>query len=172
MAKVLFLCGMPGSGKSTLGKKLARKLAWEFIDLDAQITQLTEKSPATWIQQAGENAFRKVEAGCLRKLDLSGNTVVSCGGGTPCFENNLDWMKANGICLFINMPVKAIFERLNQKNGLESRPLLSVENPLHELEFLWEKRRAFFEQIDWWEDGLKTNIPVLSKRVIARFEEI
>ena len=170
MAKVLFLCGMPGSGKSTLGKKLASKLMWKFIDLDEYITKTTGQSPAAWIQKEGEVTFRKVEAEGLRKLDLSLNTLVSCGGGTPCFEHNLDWMKATGICLFINLPIKAIYSRLNQNNGLEIRPLLSGENSAQQLELLWEKRRVFFEQIDWWEDGLKFDLMELSQKVQAAFE--
>jgi len=163
---------MPGSGKSTLGKKLAKKLGWGFFDLDARITETTAISPARWIEQSGEPAFREIESQTLRALDLSADAVVSCGGGTPCFNDNLGWMKQNGICLFIDLPLKTIFDRLTQKDGINSRPLVSGENPMLQLEQLWKKRKPFFEQIDWWEDGLTVDATALTLKLSADGDQL
>lgn len=171
MTRILFLCGMPGSGKTTLGKKLAAKLGWRFSDLDREITSRTGRSPAEWLREAGEPSFRKQEAGTLRQLDRSADTVVACGGGTPCFENNLEWMQQHGTCLFIDLPLKSIVQRLEQGNGIAQRPLLEGETtPEHRIQALWQQREPFYRRIEWWIDGLQADPEKLAGEIREKMD--
>jgi shikimate kinase len=146
MKSPVFICGMPGSGKSTLGKKLAARWGTLFIDLDKAIEIETGKSPSAWITQDGEVAFRAVESEVLRNLDLGTFTVVSCGGGTPCFNNNLSWMLQNGKLVYLDLPIGMLLQRLQQADA-DERPLLSAALSFEGLTELYEKRKAWYEQI-------------------------
>lgn len=118
----VFLIGFMGSGKSTLGKKLAAKLACEFIDLDAVIEQAEGKYIRDIIAESGESYFRKVESQSLQQLDLT-DKVIATGGGTPYYFDNMDWMKINGIAVYIELDEGVLYSRLKTTN-LENRPLL------------------------------------------------
>ncbi len=167
MASTLFICGMPGSGKSTTGRKLAAKLKWKFYDLDDYILRFHGKSAATMIRENGEACFRTIESETLRDMDLSMNCIVSCGGGTPCFNDNLEWMQANGTCMFINMPLKALEVRIKQGAGFDMRPLISDQSkPVNEiLEDLWKEREPYFRKIEWWVEGLEIKTDELAEEV-------
>jgi len=171
MASTLFICGMPGSGKSTTGRKLAAKLKWKFYDLDDCILRLYGISAAEMIREKGEPHFRKIESETLRDLDLSINCIVSCGGGTPCFNNNLEWMQDSGTCLFINMALKALEARVKQGAGLYMRPLISDQSkPVNEiLEDLWKLREPYFRKIEWWLEGLEIKMDQLVEQVNSKF---
>ena len=128
MQQLLFICGMPGSGKSTLGKRLANKLLYDFQDLDKCIEKHSGLTPAALIHTFGEAHFREIEAEVLRTISFQNSCVVSCGGGTPCFHDNLNWMKEHGNLLFIDVPLVSLMQRILQADGLKKRPLLG-ENP-------------------------------------------
>jgi len=146
MKSPVFICGMPGSGKSTLGKKLAARLKAKFIDLDTAIEMETGKSPAVWLVQDGEAVFRAVESEVLRNLDFGTFTVVSCGGGTPCFNNNLSWMLQNGKLVYLDLPIGMLLQRLQQSDA-DERPLLNDALTLEALTDLYTKRKDWYEQI-------------------------
>lgn len=118
----IFLIGFMGSGKTTIGKKLATKLKCEFIDLDAVIEQAEGRYIRDIIADSGESYFRKVESQSLQQLDLI-DKVIATGGGTPYYFDNMDWMKINGIAVYIELDEGVLFSRLKTTN-LENRPLL------------------------------------------------
>ena len=118
----IFLIGFMGSGKTTVGKKLAAKLGCGFIDLDAAIEHREGAFIRDIIAEKGENYFREVESAALREVPLE-DKVISTGGGTACFFDNITWMKANGRVVYIEMDEAAIYSRLKTTN-LEHRPLL------------------------------------------------
>ncbi len=171
MLFTLFICGMPGSGKSKFGKRLSNRLLWNFIDLDQFIEEESGSSPAEIIQSQGESEFRIIESACLRKIQPEVLTIVSCGGGTPCFNDNLNWMKQQGELAFIDLPLATLKQRLTQSSDLEKRPLLgNSESDLQSnLEILWKSREPFYRQITWWIDGLKINLSEIELEVRSRF---
>ncbi|MBE9602847.1 shikimate kinase [Pedobacter sp. MC2016-24] len=118
----IFLIGFMGCGKSTHGKKLALKLGYDFIDLDHQIERNLGTSIAAYFAEHGEQAFRKLESETLKTFNYPQNCVVATGGGAPCFFDNMDWMNANGLAVYIQMTPLALARRL--EHGKEKRPLL------------------------------------------------
>jgi len=118
----IFLIGFMGCGKSTHGKKLALKLGYDFIDLDHQVERTLGTSIATFFAEHGEEAFRKMESEILKTYNYPQNCVVATGGGAPCFFDNMDWMNANGLAIYIQMTPLALAKRL--EHGKDKRPLL------------------------------------------------
>lgn len=97
----IFLIGFMGCGKSTLGKKLATKLGYDFIDLDYQLEKQMGTSIGNYFAANGEEAFRKLESKTLKEFDYPINGVIATGGGTPCYFDNMDWMNSNGITIYM-----------------------------------------------------------------------
>lgn len=146
MKSPIFLCGMPGSGKSTMGKKLAARLGVRFIDLDSAIEEQTGKSPARWIVQEGEQFFRTIESEVLRAVDILEKPIVSCGGGTPCFNDNLSWMLQHGKVVYLDVPIGMLLQRLQQADA-DERPLLSDSLSFEGMAELYAKRKTWYDQI-------------------------
>jgi len=118
----LFLIGFSGSGKSSVGKKLAKVLNYTFIDTDRIIEKKTGKSIDEIITQNGEIEFRKIESNVLSEIDFSKKNIVATGGGLPTIDENLKIMKKEGSIIWLEASVDSIFERLFSSN--EIRPLL------------------------------------------------
>jgi shikimate kinase len=171
--QILFICGLPGSGKSTLGKKIANKLKFRFIDLDFQVLDDTGISPAQWISEYSEDLFRIKEAQALRDIKTDENLIVSCGGGTPCFEQNLEWMLEHGTCIYLDVPEGMVLSRL-QQGEVGDRPLINQVDPLASLRALIEKRKecyariphriephrlSFAELLDWVREKINEDYP-------------
>ena len=122
MARI-FLVGYMGAGKSTLGKALARRLTVPFIDLDAYIEASTHQTIRQIFAERGEDGFRLLERDKLHEVTESmEDAVVSCGGGTPCFFDNMDYMNRQGQTLLLDVSIDVLFRRL--KNGTRKRPVL------------------------------------------------
>ncbi|NBO58387.1 MAG: shikimate kinase [Chitinophagia bacterium] len=127
---LIFLLGFMGSGKSHCGKKIAVHLGVPFIDLDEEIEKAEKKSISNLFAEEGEVEFRKMEASALRafvkkySIDKSSvNAVVSCGGGTPCYHDNMDFMNQHGLTVWLNPAIEMLVDRL--KKGQDHRPLIA-----------------------------------------------
>ncbi|HEX5001402.1 MAG TPA: shikimate kinase [Bacteroidia bacterium] len=119
---MIFLIGFMGSGKTTVGKRLAKALAMEFVDLDELVEQSSGKS-ITQLFEAGEKSFRVKETAVLKKTSSLQNVIVATGGGTPCFNENMTWMNRHGITIYIKMSTGSLYRRLSQAK--EERPLVA-----------------------------------------------
>jgi shikimate kinase len=151
----IFLIGFMGSGKTTLGRRLASKMGYEFIDLDHKLEQQVELSIAEYFSFFGEDAFRKLESQVLKKTIYPENVVISTGGGLPCFFDNMDWMKGNGKTIYIKLAPKVLADRL--ENGKEERPLLQDKHGDELVKFIEQKlaeREGFYAQANIIADGL------------------
>jgi shikimate kinase len=117
----IYLIGMPGSGKSTEGARLAKSLGWKFIDLDKAIEEESGESIAIIFETQGEAAFRKLEQDQLIKTFSYTHTIIACGGGTVCYENNIERIQQHGISIYLKANSAFILSRLQGK--LAERPL-------------------------------------------------
>jgi shikimate kinase len=156
----LYFVGMPGVGKSTIGKKVARELKLDFFDLDKYIEKKEEKSVSEIFAEKGESYFRDLETKYLKEFaEKKGAFVLSCGGGTPCFNDNMETMKKSGIVSYLTMPNAAILSRITQSNN--KRPMFenkSEEEAKEIIEKIFEERRAFYEQAQVEYEVLNFNI--------------
>ena len=172
MAKI-FLTGYMGSGKSTAGKKLASDLGYEFIDLDHFIeTQYKQTIPEIFASK-GENEFRSMEHNALKKVLEKTDAVVACGGGTPCYFNNMELMKKNGITIYLKMSVDALVHRLI--HAKEKRPLIAnkTETELHAfITRQLEKREDFYNQAQFTVKGKNLKIEELVAFVKETVKEV
>jgi len=152
---LIFLIGFMGSGKTTLGRKLASRMGYEFIDLDHKLEQRAELSIAEYFSIFGEEAFRELESEVLKKTLYPDDAIVSTGGGLPCYFDNMDWMKANGKSVYIKLPPKTLADRLEA--GKEERPLLQDKHGDDLVAFIEQKlaeREGFYSQANIIVDGL------------------
>lgn len=127
MAKPVFLLGYMGSGKSTVGKKLATKLRCSFIDMDQTIEDMTGKSIESIFNTDGEDAFRQLEHSVLVSLLTRKDSVISTGGGTPCFFDNMVMMNKLGLTIYLKMHPDSLAKRILESGT--KRPLLQRITP-------------------------------------------
>lgn len=120
---LIFLIGMPGSGKSSVGKQLAQEWQIPFVDMDELIEQKAQKSIPAIFEQDGEAHFRSLEQAVLHELITQPTTtqVIATGGGAPCFFDNMQQINQAGISVFIDTPLHTIAQRMTSKN--QDRPL-------------------------------------------------
>jgi len=126
---------------------IAQELGWDFYDLDYMLELEMQKSVGSIFEDHGEEIFRKLEKETLQKTASLKNAVISCGGGTACFEGNMDWMQKQGLTIFLNPPIETIIPRiLKNKN---KRPLFKglKEGQLrHKLNEFAVKRGEFYSK--------------------------
>ena len=148
--KNIYLVGFMGSGKSYLGKYLSEKFNQKFLDLDQFIEDSVQISIPQIFSSIGEEGFREKEANLLRKTADFNQYIISCGGGTPCFNDNMQWIKEHGISIYLKTTEEILFKRLNnQKSG---RPLLSNMSDEDLRNFISKKiieREKFYVQADY-----------------------
>lgn len=136
-----------GSGKSRWGARLATHFSLPFVDLDGYITTGEQQSIAEIFAGQGEMGFRTLEQKYLHALADQTRSVISLGGGTPCFFDNMDWVNAHGHSIYIKVSLDILIGRLQRKTG--QRPLLA-QHPLEEwpqvLGEMLVRRAPFYER--------------------------
>ena len=121
----IFLLGLPGSGKTTLGKELSELLRLDFVDLDLEIEKRAAKKIKEIFSDQGEGRFRELESAELKRWCTSqGGFVMATGGGTPCFFDNMEWINRAGTSVFLDVPIEELVTRMQRSSILE-RPLLA-----------------------------------------------
>lgn len=154
---------MPGSGKSTVGELLAKKLKLKFIDLDSRIEMKEGKSIKELFSEKGENYFRHSESNVLLEL-LKGDIsyVMATGGGTPCFYGNIDKLNESGVTFYLNSPVEQLTERTKADIN---RPLLQNKHLERIRELLQERK------MDYLKANFQVEINGLSpQQIVERIE--
>lgn len=146
---VVYLMGYMGCGKSTIGKKIAKILGLSFIDLDEYIENKYRISISDIFSTKGEAYFRTIESETLKEVSIINNAVISLGGGTPCFNDNIAFIKKSGVSVYIKLPVRVLFDRLKQAK--QSRPLIVNKTDNELLDFIslsLKNREGYYEQAD------------------------
>jgi len=137
---IVYLVGMPGSGKSVVGEELAGRLGVPFIDLDTEIERETGSTVAQGFESEGESAFRAFEAAALVKASMQDPAVVSCGGGVVLEQANRITLRATGACVFLDVPIELLRERVQPA---ADRPLIREAG---DLERLLAAREALYRE--------------------------
>jgi shikimate kinase len=132
----IYLLGQMGSGKTKLGKQLATKLGLPFVDLDRYIEKQTRQTIASLFEKQGEEYFRAVENQYLKEVADKPSSVISLGGGTPCYFSNMEIVKQTGRSIYLQTPIPILVSRL--KESTSSRPLISGKTE--------EELKAFLQQ--------------------------
>ncbi|MBP1617115.1 MAG: aroK [Bacteroidetes bacterium] len=145
--KRIFLIGYMGVGKTTLGKELAAKIGFQFIDLDHYIQGRYQKTINEIFAESGESKFREIEHKLLQEVAGFEDTVISTGGGTPCFYDNINVMKQAGVIVYLKTDPQVLLKRLFA--GKDKRPLIKDKSEDELLDFITEnitKREPFYNQ--------------------------
>ena len=135
--------GLPGSGKSTIGRQLGRKLNLEFFDSDLVIEQRLGCSIRQFFEREGESAFRAIEQEVVDDLTQRANCVVSTGGGVILHSANREKLKTCCQTIYLHCSPEEIFRRLRHD---QNRPLLQVANPLEKLKELYAVRDPLYRE--------------------------
>ena len=154
-----------GSGKTHWGRQLSAKLQLPFFDLDTVIVEKEKQSVAEIFARQGEEYFRYQERDTLEEITHDQESfILSCGGGTPCFFNNIEFMKKNGKVIWLNTSIDALTNRL-QKERM-TRPLISDVEEADLRRYVIRKlseRRMYYQQADVTVEEVNTNLDELIK---------
>ena len=146
----IFLTGYMGAGKTTLGRALAAEMGIPFIDLDHYIEKRYCKTIAQLFAEKGEEGFREIERRMLHEVGEFEDVIISTGGGTPCFFDNIEYMNAQGTTVYLDVPVERLHIRLSIAKG--KRPLIKEKNDEELKSFISEqlgKRRPHYEKAQY-----------------------
>jgi shikimate kinase len=167
---LIVLVGMPGSGKSTVGRQLARQLGYQFVDSDAEIEQHIGCSISSFFAAHGEVEFRSVEERVLAAICQPSDAcaVLATGGGAVLRESNRRTLRAAGAVVYLRTSAEELFRRLRNDR---QRPLLEVANPLQKLRELYRERDPLYRQTAHYviETG-KPSVPMLANMILMQLE--
>lgn len=143
--KNIVLTGFMGTGKTEVGRELARLLDMKLVDVDAEIERSQKMTIKEIFRQFGEPGFRGIETEIIKKISENKNIIISTGGGAVLKQENMDIFRKNGIIICLTAAPETILKRTS--NNTE-RPLLQVENPLGKIKELLDFRKPFYEKAD------------------------
>ena len=161
----IYLTGFMGTGKSAVGRELAKRLNLRLVDIDDLIVRKEKRSINDIFSQNGEPYFRKVESQVLKEVSEQENQVVSCGGGIVLNPENTALMKQTGRLVCLSARPEVIFERVKRHTH---RPLLQVADPLVKIRELLAARKPYYEQAEFVIDS--SEIPI--KEVVDKILEL
>ena len=140
----IYLIGMPGSGKTTIGLLLSSLLKCHFFETDWAVEKQVDTTIAAFLQKNSEEAFREIEAEILKGTTNLIGTVIATGGGTPCFHNNIDFMKAKGLVVWLQVPAATIIDRITERHS--AIPALKGTDLESSVPRLLKQRQPYYEQ--------------------------
>lgn len=156
----IFLIGYMGSGKTTIGSEVAKRLNLNFVDMDAHIENQQHKTVAEIFTELGEEKFRELERNCLLEVSEFENVVISTGGGAPCFFDNMEIMNSTGETFYISLNPKLLSDRLKTTN-IHKRPILASYDGNDLAEFIasaLQEREPFYNRAKFIVSGTDKEI--------------
>ncbi|CFX48577.1 Shikimate kinase/Threonine synthase-like 1 [Syntrophomonas zehnderi OL-4] len=163
MKKNIVLIGFMGTGKSSVGSKLAMKLNKEFVDMDREIENISGMTVTEIFRRFGELRFRSEESLMAKKLSLRDNLVIATGGGTVLLPENIEVLRQNGIIILLEATAQDIHTRVSRKKG--TRPLLKGSYTAEDIQHLLDERKPYYDCAD-------IRVNTSSKDLDAVIEEI
>jgi shikimate kinase len=167
----IYIIGFPGSGKSTTGKKLSTILGWKYKDLDKEIELKAGKAIKDIFSTYGEDYFREIEAERLFNLKTYFDTVISVGGGTPCYGSNMEFLNKTGLVVYLKLTPSQLKSRLDGSSTV--RPLINQVSKTELLQYISAKlseREKYYLKASIIVDGIDLDIKTLSNIVKAKLE--
>ena len=143
----IILIGYMGAGKTTIGKALSKELGATFYDLDWYIESRMRKTVAQIFAEKGEEGFRKMEYNMLHEVAEFEDVIISCGGGTPCFFDNMDYLNQQGDVIYLKATPETLYKHLLMAKV--ERPLLKDKTPEELIAYITEhlkEREPFYEK--------------------------
>ena len=166
MLKTIVLIGMMGSGKTSVGKELAKKLNITFIDIDQEIEKKYQKNISTIFRTKGESFFRKIEENVSCKLINGKPCVISIGGGGFLNKKIRNKIKINAISIWINTSLDIIYQRLNKSKN--KRPLLNYKNLKKSIKEIYDKRKPIYKKANYKIQIKSDNKKIIVENIIKK----
>lgn len=169
--KRIFLIGYMGSGKTSMGIKLAENLGLTFVDMDHHIEEKYHKTVSQIFEESGQDAFRKMEQNCLHEVAEFENCVIATGGGAPCFFDNMTFMNAHGLTVYLNLSSEQLAARLEMSRA-GKRPLIANKQGDELRQFIAEglsAREVFYKQAKVSVSGTDDEILANIEKAVSDF---
>ncbi|MBR54330.1 shikimate kinase [Candidatus Poribacteria bacterium] len=163
----IVLVGFMGTGKSTVGRVIAQKLGFHFIDTDDVIEQTSKAKISDIFAEHGEVYFRDLESQAVKSVALMKNQVVATGGGVVLRSSNIDLLRTGGPIFCLNATPKAIWDRVRSSR---SRPLLRGPDPLKKIETLLDKRAPYYALADHQIETTGVSVDRVANEIISYIE--
>jgi shikimate kinase len=144
----IFLMGLSGSGKTTIGRRMADLLGWSFVDTDDMLAERVGMSVGQILIGYGEERFRQLESEVLHDLADRGRVVISIGGGMVILEANRKFMRGHGLTVYLQVSVETAWQRMQESAVQIVRPLVAGENGQQRLHDLYAIRRKWYEEAE------------------------
>lgn len=167
MSANIVLVGFMGTGKSTVGRVIAQKLGFHFIDTDDVIEQTSKAKISDIFAEHGEVYFRDLESQAVKSVALMKNQVVATGGGVVLRSSNIDLLRTGGPIFCLNATPKAIWDRVRSS---QSRPLLRGPDPLKKIETLLDKRAPYYALADHQIETTGVSVDRVANEIISYIE--
>ncbi|MDD5568411.1 MAG: shikimate kinase [Candidatus Omnitrophica bacterium] len=162
----IYLVGFMGTGKSVVGRELAKKKKWHFVDLDDFIELKEKRTIADIFAKDGEPYFRRVEKKALKEIAKENGFVVACGGGIVINEENIRIMKGSGTMICLKAIPEVILKRVS---GQAHRPLLNVKDPEKQIGLLLKLRSPYYAEADKTIDTSGLSVKQAAGRILKLF---
>lgn len=162
----IYLVGYMGAGKTTVAKHLASKLGWMHYDTDSLFEEKYHISISDFFHKYDEALFRKLESQVLRDTETLENAIISTGGGTPCFNENMSWMNNHGTTIFLKISFKTAVHRI--LHSKKKRPLAESKDETQLLDFVehhYGSRMPFYEQAELIVKGEDLDIDEILRQI-------
>jgi shikimate kinase len=169
----IFLVGYMGAGKTTLGKAFAKAMNLSFVDLDWYIEERFHKTISQLFAERGEDSFRRLEQNALHEVGEFEDVVIATGGGTPCFFDNMDYMKSRGETVFLDVNQAVLFIRL--KIASQNRPSIKGKSDEELKAFIasaLEKRLPIYQQAKYTFDGSRLETKTQVRASVAELQQL
>lgn len=167
--KNIVLVGFMGTGKTTVGKEIARDLGMQFINTDDMIEKKAGMPIDDIFFKKGESYFRQLEREVMIDASANDYSVIDTGGGAVINELNVNDLKREGVLFCLNATAEEIFKRISKETH---RPLLKVDNPLDQINYLLKKREPYYKRADYQIDTAGKSVKEISREIIEIYRKI